>query len=926
MTDTSAERTRDRALLRRVAREVRPHWRGVAGIFLVDLAATPILLLMPVPLKIAVDSVIGSKPLPSPLAAFTPGWLTRSNGSVLGLVAGLLLAVVVLNLLQQAAAFVLRARTTERLTLAFRARLFRHAQRLSLAFHDVRGSTDSIYRIQYDATAIQSMTVDGVIPLVTSTIALVSMLYVTAKIDMPLALVALTVAPVLFVLSRSYKVRARRWYRNAKELESSAFGVVQEALTALRVVKAFGREEHEHLRFVGRSRLGVDAKVRIAAADSVFGGLIDLTTALGTAAVLVIGVRGVQSGRITLGELLLVMAYLTQLYGPLKTMSRTIGTLQSSLASAERTFELLDESPDVPERPHARPLERAAGRLEFRDVGFAYAGNPPVLHGVSFSLDPGASLGIAGPTGAGKTTLISLVTRLYDPTGGAILLDGVDLRDLRLADLRNQFAIVLQEPVLFSASIAENIAYARPDAGEDEIVAAAQAASAHSFIVGLPEGYATHVGERGMRLSGGERQRISLARAFLKDAPILVLDEPTSSVDVATERLIMAAMRRLMVGRTTLMIAHRLSTLEECDRRLEIDHGRIVALSTTATRAAPRRSPNGARGTRRATSTPEAVDEHPAATAWRRLDLGPPPESIEVVRTPQGRRVWKSQVYRLRGAGPNRENVIAKQAGLEGIRVEHRVYEEVLPRVLLATIGCYGWIEDPAGEAGWLFLEDAEGVPYADDVADHRRLAGEWLGALHLRTARLDLADRLPDRGTSWYLFKLRAARRRIGESLQNPALSDEAIASLQRVIEQTEVLEAAWDDLDRFGRRFPPVLAHGDFTSKNVLVSAPSSGRRLSVMDWGTAGWGVPASDAAAADLASYGRTIGASWGQISSTEWRALGAMGTILRLILWMEAETCALSSPWVERPVRKLEYCRLGLADALGDLASGGRSIS
>ena len=918
MSAAPAGRRRDHALIRRVAAEVRPHWRGVTGIFLIDLATTPILLLMPVPLKIAVDSVIGTKPLPDPLATLTPDWLEGSNTALLALAAGLLLVVVIMSLFQQAGALVLRARTTERLTLAFRARLFRHAQRLSLAFHDMRGSTDSIYRIQYDATAIQSMTVDGVIPLLTSAIAVASMLYVTAKIDLALALVALTVTPGLFVLSRNYKARARRWYRNAKELESSALGVVQETFTALRVVKSFGREEHEHQRFVGRSRLGAEARVRIAVADSVFGGLIDLTTAVGTAAVLFIGVRGVQAQRLTLGELLLVMSYLTQLYGPLKTMSRKIGTLQSSLASAERTFELLDESPDVPEQPAPRPVDRAAGRLEFRDVSFAYPSGPPVLRDVSFVLEPGTSLGIAGPTGGGKTTLISLVTRLYDPTAGAILLDGEDLRDLKVADLRNQFAIVLQEPVLFSASIAENIAYARPTATHDEIVAAAEAASAHDFIVGLPESYETLVGERGMRLSGGERQRISLARAFLKDAPILVLDEPTSSVDVFTERLIMAAMQRLMAGRTTLMIAHRLSTLDACDQRLELDHGQVVALSATTQSAARHPSRHGGRRPRRVSCDSETFEEHPAVRAWHRLDIGPSPESVELMTTPNGGRVWKSQVFRLHGAGPTGRNVIAKRAGLESLRVERRVYQEILPEISLASICCYGAIEEPGSEAGWLFLEEAEGQPYAEDLREHQTLAARWLGALHVRTATLDVDGRFPDRGPGWYLSMLQAARRAIDESLENPALSDEAIASLRRLIDQTHVVESMWDELDSFSHRFPPALVHGDFTRKNVLVSAPGRGRRLSVLDWDIAGWGVPAPDIAGADLDAYRRTIGAAWGAFSATTWRAFASMGAVFRYILWIEATSAALSDPWVERPVRRLEWYRSGLISAIRDL--------
>jgi ATP-binding cassette subfamily B protein len=258
-------------------------------------------------------------------------------------------------------------------------------------------------------------------------------------------------------------------------------------------------------------------------------------------------------------------------------VSKKLADLQGSLVSAERAFALLDESPDVQDRPGARHLQRAEGAISFRKVCFAYPHNPPVLHDVSIHIEPGTCVGIEGTTGAGKTTLLSLLTRFYDPTAGEILLDGVDLRDYRLADLRNQFAIVLQDTVLFSTTVAENIAYARPEASDAEIIAAAEAANAHEFITRLPQGYETKVGERGMRLSGGERQRIALARAFLKDAPLLILDEPTSSVDLRTEKLIIEALQRLVQGRTTFIIAHRLSTLNECDVRLRLEHGRLVS-------------------------------------------------------------------------------------------------------------------------------------------------------------------------------------------------------------------------------------------------------------------------------------------------------------------------------------------------------------
>ena len=575
----AAARYSDLTLYQRLLRQMRPYRRHVVGIFVLSLLSSPLALLTPLPLKIAVDSVIGTHPLPGFLEALLPSAATGSDFAVLVLAAGLLVATTVLNQLQELASTLLCSYTGERLVLDFRAQLFRQMQRLSLSYADTRGVSDTIYRIQYDAPAIQYISIDGIIPFITAFFTIAGMIVITARIDWQLALVALAISPALFITTQIYRRRLRTGSREVKRLESMALSVVQEVLSALRVVKAFGQEEREQARFVHRSSDSMRARLRLALIEGGFGLLVGLITALGTAAVLLIGILHVQSGSLTLGELLLVMSYLAQLYAPLKTMSKKAVSLQSQLAGAERAFALLDETPDVIEQPAARPLARAAGAVAFRDVCFAYQQERTILHGLSFEVAAGTRVGIMGTTGAGKTTLVSLLTRFYDPVSGQILLDGVDLRDYQLADLRNQFAIVLQEPVLFSTSITENIAYARPEASEHEIIAAAQAAGAHEFITRLPQGYATPVGERGMRLSGGERQRIALARAFLKDAPILILDEPTSSVDIKTEAAIMASMERLMHGRTTFMIAHRLSTLDLCDVHIDIEHGRLMSIS-----------------------------------------------------------------------------------------------------------------------------------------------------------------------------------------------------------------------------------------------------------------------------------------------------------------------------------------------------------
>lgn len=578
----------DTTLYRRLLRQARPYWLHTAGIFLLDLLSTPLTLLVPVPMKIVVDSVIGSHPFPGFLDALLPAVATRSTSAVLIIAVVLIVLIAALRELQTFSSSLSHTYVGEKLVLGFRALLFSHVQRLSLSYHDTKGTADSIYRIQWDAPAIQHIVINGVFPFITAVLTVVAMLYITFKIDWQLALVALAISPILIMLSRIYRQGLRRQSREVKRIESSAQSVVQEVLTAVRVVKAFGQEGREQNRYVRRSSEGTRARVRLALTEGVFGLLIGFTIAVGAAAVVYIGVRHVQSNMLTLGELLLIMGYVAQLLGPLRTISKNAVSLQSHLASAERAFSLLDETPEVEERPDARPLSRALGSVTFRNVSFAYDEARRALNEVSFEVTSGTRLGVAGATGAGKTTLVSLLTRFYDPTSGEILLDGVDLREYKLADLRNQFAIVLQEPVLFSTSIAENIAYGRPSAGYQDIVAAAEAANVHEFIARLPQGYDTLVGERGMRLSGGERQRIGLARAFLKDAPILILDEPTSSVDLKTEAGIMEAMERLMGNRTVFMIAHRLTTLENCDMLLVIEDGRLVEMKSdvqTAVRA-----------------------------------------------------------------------------------------------------------------------------------------------------------------------------------------------------------------------------------------------------------------------------------------------------------------------------------------------------
>jgi ATP-binding cassette, subfamily B, bacterial len=555
---------------------MRPYLWHLVGLFLLSLTSSPLALLTPLPLAIAVDSVIGARPLPWFLDVLVPIGVKSSESALLILAVALMVLVAVLNQLREFGSSLLSAYTGERMLREFRAKLFRHVQRLSFSYHDGQGTADSLYRIQYDASALQNIVVLGVVPLFSSAFTLVSMTYITARINWKFAVVGLAILPFVLTASGFYRRRLRQQSRVVKKSESSALSVIQEVLGSVRVVQAFGQEEREQQRFIQRSNEGMRARLGQTLLEGSFGIVLAVLTAAGLGTVLYIGVRDIKAGTLTLGNLLLVMGYLAQLYTPMRTLGRKMATMQGHLVGAERAFALLDEMPDVIERSNARPLKDALGAMAFENVSFSYGEDLPVLQDITFEVPPGACIGLVGTTGAGKTTLVNMLTRFYDPSHGRILLDGIDLRDYKLADLRNQFAIVLQEPVLFSTSVAENIAYARPGASEEEIIAAARAANAHDFISRLPQGYDTVVGERGMRLSGGERQRISIARAFLKHAPILILDEPTSSVDTKTEAAILDALDRLARGRTTFVITHRMSALKRCDIILRMEQGRLV--------------------------------------------------------------------------------------------------------------------------------------------------------------------------------------------------------------------------------------------------------------------------------------------------------------------------------------------------------------
>jgi ABC-type transport system involved in Fe-S cluster assembly fused permease/ATPase subunit len=736
-----------------------------------------------------------------------------------------------------------------------------------------------------------------------------------------LTLVALAVSPPLLLVTRAYRPRLRSQSREVKKLESAAMAVVHEVLGALRVVKAFGQEEREGERFVRRSGEGVRRRIQLALAEGNFNVIVGLTTAAGTAAVLFVGIGHVRSGLLSLGDLLLLMGYVGKLYEPIKTISRKVATVQGYLASVERALAVLDEPSDVQERPDARPLARARGNIALRGVSFSYGNDRPVLHDVSCDIEAGTRLGIVGASGAGKSTLINLLARFYDPTGGQILLDGADVRDYRLEDLRRQFAFVLQDTVLFSTSVAENIAYANPGADRDAIVAAAQAANAHEFIGRLPKGYDTQVGERGVQLSGGQRQRIAIARAFLQDSPVLILDEPTSAVDTEAESAILGAIRRLMRGRTVILITHRSSMLDGCAALLVLQDGRVVADDTTRALIASR-----------ASVAPSAVSKqrsnvmnHPAVRAWHQLN--PNAEALRI--SPVRVRKRKNQVYRLDVEDRNGGAVIAKRCAKAAALVERAVYEEILPRVTAPSLGYHGSLEEPDGEHCWLFVEEATGACYSNLLAEHRAQAARWLGLVHTSAADAAVKGRLPDGGPGRYLCLLRAACESMQQNLDNPVLTPNDVSFIEATLARLRDLDAHWDRLEAVCDGVPQTLIHGDFNGQNLRLRSTNGTTTVVVFDWEDAGWGVPAVDlaqlavpsgklSANPDIPIYWSTVRERWPNASADRLRRLASCGTVFRALAAMNWDAQSLAYDWAHTCTGGMHVYAAELEDALDRL--------
>jgi len=552
-------------IYRRVLRYYQPFWGKTILGLLLSLVGIGLNLLKPWPFKIIVDDFL------RPTPAVRGDWRTW--------VPLLCLALIVIQFVWGIMNWItnyLFVKIGLQALLKLRTDLYSHLQRLSLKFHDARRSADSSFRVAYDSQSIQTIYNKGFTNIFASVIALIGTFIVMLKLDWVLTLLSLAIVPLIVGAIYFFARRIRSESTSIQEQESAVLAQAQEGLSSIRMVHAFGREDFEVRQFHQQAQQSLQANLRLTLTNVNSALVISTLMVIGTAAMYYVGSLHVRAGTLSLGSLLVFSAYLLMLYQPLESLTYTAWAMEGATAGAKRCFEVLDRQDDVRDAPNAVDIPSAKGAIEFRSVNFGYAESRIVLRDINLCIAPNQIVGLVGGTGAGKSTLLSLVPRFYDPTTGSVMLDARDVREITKKSLRAQIAIVLQDTLLFSTTVRENIAYGRPDATEEEIIEAARRAQADEFIEQMPQGYNSLVGERGGHLSVGQRHRIGIARAFLKNAPILLLDEPTSALDPATEAAIMDTIKELMRGRTTLIATHRLATIHNLDQIIVLEHGRII--------------------------------------------------------------------------------------------------------------------------------------------------------------------------------------------------------------------------------------------------------------------------------------------------------------------------------------------------------------
>ena len=567
----------------RLLHHVSPYSRKLAALIILILAGAGLTALMPWPMKLIVDYVLTAEPLPENLDWFGSLAGTTDASVLLAWLAVSTLCLFVANRGVQVLKAYIQDGVGNRMMYSLGEELFDHLQRLSLRYHNRQHSGDLVRRVTTDSACVRELVIGVFVPALTSFASLLIMFTIMWHLSPLLSLIAMLAAVPMPVLIRMLAPRMTERTYVQQEYEGRLMALAEQTLSGLPVVQAFGQEDHEQRRFRVLAASTIKAYLRTTVSQLQFSAGVNATTALGTAVLMAVGGAQVLNGSLTVGSLLVFLTYVAALYGPMETLAYLSSSYASASARARRVLEVLETDREVRDAPNALILpegRREGSGISFKDVYFGYEPGRPVLQDINLEVEPGEKIALVGATGAGKTTLVSLIPRFFDPWQGQLRIDALDIRDIELASLRKQVSLVLQEPFILPLTAAENIAYGRPEATRDEIIAAAVAANADEFISQLADGYDTLLGERGATLSGGQRQRLAIARALLKDAPILILDEPTSALDAGTEALLLEALERLVKGRTTFIIAHRLSTIRNADRILVMDDGRVAETGT----------------------------------------------------------------------------------------------------------------------------------------------------------------------------------------------------------------------------------------------------------------------------------------------------------------------------------------------------------